>query len=100
MSAQLKRLITLLSHSAVICFQVQQGSLCSTLTTRVELWVCVCGGEKGEGGEKETNYLRRRVQDGKPLVSCAGKDWSISPEAKITWYLQEVRLQREYRERK
>lgn len=83
----------------MICFQVQQGSLRSTLTTRVELWVCVCGEEEEEeeGVGKDTNYRSRRVQDGKPLVTCVGKDWSISPTAKITWFLQEVRLQRENR---
>lgn len=42
MSAQLKRLITLLSHSALICFQVQQGSPCSTFTSRAGLGECVC----------------------------------------------------------
>lgn len=47
-----------------------------------------------------TNYLSRRVQDVKPLVTCIGKVKSISPTAKITWYLGEVRLQREYKWKK
>lgn len=80
----------------------------STLSTHVELasrdlclrlcaCVCVERGGQGVGGGGGTNYLSRRVQNGKPLVTCV-KDESISPTAKITWCLQKV--QRENRGRK
>jgi len=85
LSVRLKRLITLLSHTAVICFQVQQGLLCSTSTAQLSCGsVCV---------RRDTNYLSRCVLVGKLLVTCVGKDQSISPTAQITRCLQGVKLQ-------
>lgn len=91
LSVRLKRLITLLSHSAVICFQVQQGSLCSTLTTHVELCVCVCvcNGEGGGGVGGTPTITADVFQDGKPLVSCVRE--------KGEYYSQQQRLHGTYR---
>lgn len=89
LSVRLKRLITLLSHSAVICFQVQQGSLCSTLTSHVELWVCVCNGEGGGGAGGTPTITADVFQDGKPLVSCVRE--------RREYYSQQQRLHGTYR---
>lgn len=89
LSVRLKRLITLLSHSAVICFQVQQGSLCSTLTSHVELWVCVCNGEGGGGVGGTPTITADVFQDGKPLVSCVRE--------RREYYSQQQRLHGTYR---
>jgi len=74
LSARLKGLITLLSHSAVICFQAEQGSLRSTLTTRLELCVCVCVCVCEWGYGRGGNHLSIRVREGKPPVTRIRKD--------------------------
>lgn len=60
--------------------------------------VYVCAGWEEEGGiGRDTSDHSRRVQDGKATGDLRRKDYSISPTAEITWYLQEVRLQRAHR---
>lgn len=62
LSVQLKRHVTLLSHSTVICFQVQQGSLRSTFYHPCPaMCVCVGGWVRGMHGGWVTGYHSRRV---------------------------------------
>lgn len=65
--------------------------------------ICVCVHAhvrrmgRGGGIGRDTSDHSRRVQDGKATGDLRRKDYSISPTAEITWYLQEVRLQRAHR---
>lgn len=86
----------------LIC--LQQGSLGPTLTTHVELWVCMCVCQYGQGvgggaGGATSTITAGVFQDGKPLLPCL-RERVLLPTAKITWYLQQVKLQEGYRGRK
>lgn len=55
------------------------------------VYVCVCQYGQGVGGGATLTITAGVFQDGKPLLPCV-RERVLLPTAKITWYLQQVKL--------